>query len=220
VLLRSQVATRTAGAGGRADEGDEPYGGQMRMMLKLSRSPDVPPTAWWTRVGTIVPRSYWDNPDRLGEYTLELVREGLVDQFRPEWAGRSLGENFSRFLHRLSEGEIDDRRRRLRNGQVAFVHRDKFRACRWCNKWALHCLAIILRMTNARTGWRWSSVRPTSSWLPSPWRCARTPAGLMVGPMATRCGRQPGSQQLTRLRRFRSFWPGLSHYRREEISEE
>jgi hypothetical protein len=57
---------------------------------------------------------------------LELIREGMVDQFRPEWAGRSLGRNFARFLHRLSDDEIDDRRRRLRNGQVAFVHRDKW----------------------------------------------------------------------------------------------
>ncbi|MEU1605205.1 hypothetical protein [Micromonospora matsumotoense] len=94
---------------------------------------NVPSTAWWTRtllywdrVGTIVPRSYWDDPDRLGEYTLELIREGLVDQFRPEWAGRALGKNFARFLHRLSDEEVDDRRRRLHNGQVAFVHRDKW----------------------------------------------------------------------------------------------
>ncbi|SCL70708.1 hypothetical protein GA0070606_5486 [Micromonospora citrea] len=94
---------------------------------------NVPPTAWWTRtllywdrVGTIVPRSYWHDPDRLGRFTLELVREGLVDQFRPEWAGRSLGDNFARYLDRLGAEEIDERRRRLRNGQVVFVHRDKW----------------------------------------------------------------------------------------------
>ncbi|MEU5950371.1 hypothetical protein ABZ793_33175 [Micromonospora sp. NPDC047465] len=94
---------------------------------------NVPSTAWWTRtllywdrVGTIVPRSYWHDPDRLGRFTLELVREGLVDQFRPEWAGESLGDNFARYLNRLAAEEIDERRRRLRNGQVVFVHRDKW----------------------------------------------------------------------------------------------
>lgn len=94
---------------------------------------NVPSTAWWTRtllywdrVGTIVPRTYWHDPDKLGEYTLELIREGLVDQFRPEWAGHALGHNFEIFLQRLSSEEIDDRRRRLRNAQVAFVHRDKW----------------------------------------------------------------------------------------------
>lgn len=94
---------------------------------------NVPSTAWWTRTllywdraGTIVPRSYWHDPDRLGRFTLELVREGLVDQFRPEWAGESLGGNFARYLDRLGAEEIDERRRRLRNGQVVLVHRDKW----------------------------------------------------------------------------------------------
>lgn len=94
---------------------------------------NVPSTAWWTRtllywdrVGTIVPHSYWHDPDKLGEYTLELIHEGVVDQFRPEWAGYALRDNFGAFLRRLTSEEIDDRRRRLRNAEVVFVHRDKW----------------------------------------------------------------------------------------------
>lgn len=94
---------------------------------------NVPSTAWWTRtllywdrVGTIVPQSYWYDPDKLGEYTRELIRAGLVDQFRPEWAGRALRQNFAAFLHRLSAEEVDDRRRRFRNSEIALIHRDKW----------------------------------------------------------------------------------------------
>jgi len=94
---------------------------------------NVPSTAWWTRtllywdrVGTIVPQSYWHDPDKLGEYTRKLIHKGLVDQFRPEWAAHALRRNFGAFLNCLSPEEIDDRRQRLRNAEVAFVHRDKW----------------------------------------------------------------------------------------------
>ncbi|WP_203711426.1 hypothetical protein [Asanoa siamensis] len=57
---------------------------------------NVPSTAWWTRtllywdrVGTIVPHSYRHEPENLGLHTLELIREGLLDQYPPDFAGSS-----------------------------------------------------------------------------------------------------------------------------------
>ena len=93
----------------------------------------VPPTAWWTRimlywdgVGTIVPDSYIQDPELHSEYTLELIRAGVVQQVLPHYAGNSLAKNFGRYLHLLSGQEIDRRRRNLSMGHYALIHREKW----------------------------------------------------------------------------------------------
>ena len=94
----------------------------------------VPPTAWWTRVmlywdnvATIVPRQYIRHPELHSAYTRELVTTGLLHQVLPDEA-RNLGENFGKYLHRLSSQEVDRRRRGFNMGDVARVHADKWMA--------------------------------------------------------------------------------------------
>jgi Family of unknown function (DUF6236) len=94
---------------------------------------EVPSTAWWTRVmlywdnvGTIVPHAYIQNPELHDQYTLELIRAGLVLQVLPDNAGSSLGRHFRRYLELLSSQEIDRRRRDLAAGNFARVHPDKW----------------------------------------------------------------------------------------------
>ena len=94
---------------------------------------EVPSTAWWTRVmlywdnvGTIVPYAYIRSPELHDQYTLELIRAGLVLQVLPDDAGSSLGINFGRYLELLSGPEIDRRRRGFTAGNFTRVHSDKW----------------------------------------------------------------------------------------------
>lgn len=94
---------------------------------------NVPESPWWARtilywdmVGTIVPRSHREQPDLLDEYTLSLIREGLVRQFLPEDVGPGLRRNFEFYLTNLENREIDRRREAFQRSDVAFVHRDKW----------------------------------------------------------------------------------------------
>ena len=81
---------------------------------------------YWDHVGTIVPGPYIQDPELHSEYTLELVRAGLLHQVLPQNAGDSLARNFERYLNLLSDQEIDRRRHNLRRGHVALIHRDKW----------------------------------------------------------------------------------------------
>lgn len=93
---------------------------------------EVPETAWFTRtllywdqVGTIVPKAYVREPDRMAPFTVELIRQGLVKQVLPEEA-EGLVRNFRRFLDRLDEDELERRRRLFAEHSVTRIHMDKF----------------------------------------------------------------------------------------------
>jgi hypothetical protein len=93
----------------------------------------VPMSPWFTRsllywdeVGTIVPQGWVEEPEELGEHTLELVRRGLVRQVFPEEAAFGLSSEFQRWLDGLSRGELEQRRARLEAGETTRVHVDKW----------------------------------------------------------------------------------------------
>ncbi len=81
---------------------------------------------YWDNVGTIVPDPYIQDPELHSQYTLELIRAGLLHQVLPQNAGNSLEKNFGRYLHLLSGQEIDRRRRNFISGHTALVSRDKW----------------------------------------------------------------------------------------------
>jgi hypothetical protein len=81
---------------------------------------------YWDNVGTIVPSAYIRSPELHDQYTLELIRAGLVLQVLPDDAGGSLGRHFGRYLELLSGQEIDRRRRSFAAGNFTRVHSDKW----------------------------------------------------------------------------------------------
>jgi len=81
---------------------------------------------YWDDVGTIVPESWIERPESLGEPTLELVRRGLVRQVFPAEVADDLDVRFHQWLNHLSDTEMDHRRKCFRSGEVANVHVDKW----------------------------------------------------------------------------------------------
>jgi hypothetical protein len=93
----------------------------------------VPASPWFTRsllywdqVGTIVPERWLGAPEELGDYTLELVRRGLVRQVFPQEASRGLEGELREWLASLSRNDLRRRRARLKAGEATSVHVDKW----------------------------------------------------------------------------------------------
>jgi hypothetical protein len=95
---------------------------------------EVPDSGWFTRtllywdqVGTIVPNSYIEAPERLSPYMLELVQSELVREVEPFNTNvDALRPDFYSYLTGLSSNEMDERREAFQLDEVARVHRDKF----------------------------------------------------------------------------------------------
>lgn len=93
----------------------------------------VPESAWFTRailywdsVGTIVPDEWTYEPERLGSYTRDLVRRGLVTQILPSYADlTAFARRFADYISRLQPEEIASRRSGFSGGIIELIHRDK-----------------------------------------------------------------------------------------------
>jgi hypothetical protein len=93
----------------------------------------VPESAWFTRavlywdtVGTIVPDQWTYTPERLGEYTRELVQRGIVTQLLPSYADLTgFAQRFAGYVDALHPDEISHRRADFSAGLTEQIHRDK-----------------------------------------------------------------------------------------------
>lgn len=95
---------------------------------------NVPESSWlthmllyWDRVSSIVPYDFIANPELLGPYMLNLVREELVVQISPGAYIHHIPRFFDAFrcyLEGLGQ-EIDDRRRRFELGSTLRIHIEK-----------------------------------------------------------------------------------------------
>lgn len=95
----------------------------------------VPESAWFTRmllywdtIGTIVPMEFINEPERLGEHTQSLMREGLVQPIIPSrhtYALPRFDEGFTDYLETLGEAELERRRAALAAGDTTRLHVEK-----------------------------------------------------------------------------------------------
>lgn len=93
----------------------------------------VPESAWFTRavlywdtVGTIVPDEWTYTPERLGEYTLELVHRGIVTQLLPSYADLTgFAHRFAGYTSNLQRDELARRRNDFAAGTTELIHQDK-----------------------------------------------------------------------------------------------
>jgi hypothetical protein len=93
----------------------------------------VPESAWFTRavlywdtVGTIVPDEWTYTPERLGEYTRELVQRGIVTQLLPSYADLAgFARRFAEYVSNLQRDEVARRRTDFSAGVAEQIHRDK-----------------------------------------------------------------------------------------------
>ena len=83
---------------------------------------------YWDQVGTVVPYDWVENPELLGEHTLDLVHRELLLQVFPEWVEPRHGERFKRWLEALEPSELIRRREKFSAGDRFRVHEDKWLA--------------------------------------------------------------------------------------------
>lgn len=83
---------------------------------------------YWDQVGTTVPSDWVEDPELLGEHTLELVRRELLLQVFPQWVGPRHGDRFRRWLEALEPSELARRREQFSAGERFQVHKDKWLA--------------------------------------------------------------------------------------------
>jgi hypothetical protein len=140
-----------------------------------------------------VPRPFINSPELHNPYTLELIREKLLHQVFPEDASVGLGHNFRKYLDRLSDPEIDRRRRDFRMGHATRIHRDKWltypgglheveglgladergESSEWISVEAttaaefMAALAVGLCEAAAAGGWRGSDQSRSETWVPT-----------------------------------------------------
>jgi hypothetical protein len=81
---------------------------------------------YWDEVGTIVPSSWVYEPERLGEYTVDLVKRGLLRQMFPEQAEHLHTDHFANWLSDLENVELAARRARFKARRTIRIHRDKW----------------------------------------------------------------------------------------------
>lgn len=169
---------------------------------------------YWDNVGTIVPHAYIRSPELHDQYTLELIRAGLVLQVLPDDAGSSLGRHFGRYLELLSGQEIDRRRRDFAVGNFTRVHSDK-----WLNYMGglqeVKHLGLATPVHYEPSG-DWISLktpRQANSWRHwlsvSAKRQVRKGGEVAIGTLMRR-----GSLQLTLQKRSEHSWPDWNHRRR------
>ncbi len=94
----------------------------------------VPESQWlaqmllyWDQVSSIVPYEFTMNPDPLGPYMLNLLREGLVVQVMPGayiYEIPRFFENFNGYIDGLGQ-EMDARRERFARGETFQIHIEK-----------------------------------------------------------------------------------------------
>jgi len=94
---------------------------------------EVPESAWFTRtllywddVGTIVPSAWVSNPDRLGNYTFDLVRNELVHQVFTYQADPMMATLFEYWLKQMDPAEVSRRRQNFSAGNITPIHGDKW----------------------------------------------------------------------------------------------
>jgi hypothetical protein len=178
---------------------------------------------YWDTVGTIVPYAYIQSPELHDQYTLELIRAGLLRQVLPDDAGSSLGRHFGKYLELLSDQEIDRRRRDFGMGYATPVHSDKWLTymgglqevqrlglaaparSTYSSDWIsveaataeefMAALALSLCETAGAAGWRSSDRNAHETWVPT----TNTPEAIN----ALLAGLEPVPQGLSNADRIR-----------------
>lgn len=104
------------------------------------------------QVGTIVPYDWVEEPERLGEHTLELVRRELLLQVFPQWVEPRYGRRFNRWLEALEPSELARRREKFETGLRFRIHRDKWLAMGSVLDVAKH-FGLVERRVRGFDGW-------------------------------------------------------------------
>jgi len=93
----------------------------------------IPESAWstravlyWDSVATIVPDEWTYTPERLGQYTRELVQRGIVLQLMPSYADlEAFAQRFAAYISNVQSDELIRRRADFGTGMTELIHRDK-----------------------------------------------------------------------------------------------
>ncbi len=123
----------------------------------------VPESPWftrvllyWDRVGAIIPFEFVEEPQRLSDYTRELLTEELLTQIIPGqyvWQAPRFVEAFVNYVESIPGGDISRRRMAFLNRGTSRIHTEKMQD--------IADYLVDFKLAK-RVGWTWCDVESTT----------------------------------------------------------